>query len=223
MPGVAYDPYNTVQNRFLSALALPESGGGLKGLFIGTGGKDLKDAPTDEYGFPQWTGYGNSHAAGWFQFQPGTWKPYAEKYNLNFRNPDDQKAGAWYLAQDEYAKDTGRDLQTDLASGDYSRLEQSLANQWVSVPGKLSTLLNKGEGADIDTRGDISMNTTPFPGNIVTGLFPGIQNEFARWGLLIIGAVIILIALWQLLSQTGLAPAPAETAKTVAKVATVLV
>lgn len=226
MPGAAYDPYNVTQNRFLSALSLGEAPGGLGGLFIGTGGTDLSDAPTDQYGFPQWGGFGNSHAAGWFQFQPGTWEDYAKPYNLNFRNPDDQKAAAWYLAQDTYKLKTGRDLSAALEAGDYQSVQNSLVDVWPSVtgnkaaPGGLAASLAQGRGNEIGTTGTISPNTTPFPGNLMTALMPSAAGGFARIGLLIVGSVIILIALWALLSQTGVVPGPEKVFKTTKGLAT---
>jgi muramidase (phage lysozyme) len=217
MPRTAYNQYDPLQNAFLSALAKGESPGGEKGLYIGVGGADLRQAPVDEYGFPQWSGFGNSHAAGWFQFQPGTWEEYASKYQLNFRSPDDQKAGAWLLAQDRYKANTGRDLTEALKAGDYLSVENALSKTWTSTPGRLANTLAQGDGVDIGTETPISADTSPLARLAGSLPLPGIglggADMFVRIGLLVIGAVVILIALWHLLSQTGVVPSPADTAK----------
>ncbi len=50
---------------------------------------DLSNAPLDETGFPQWSGNRDpstglmSHAAGIGQFQPGTWRPIAQKLGIH--------------------------------------------------------------------------------------------------------------------------------------------
>jgi hypothetical protein len=70
-----------------------ESGGNYN---VGYGGADLSNAPLDQYGFPQWPGKmgpaGMSHAAGAYQFQPGTWRPYAEKLGIHDFSPQSQDA-----------------------------------------------------------------------------------------------------------------------------------
>lgn len=228
----AYNPYDPTQARFLAALARGESAGGAYGLFQGVGNYDLSGAPRDEYGFPIWQGWGNSHAAGWFQFQPGTWEEYAERYQLDFQRPDDQKAAAWYLAQDTYARRAGGSLTSALERGDYASIQSALEPIWPSVkgnkaaPGGLTESLQKGLGVDVDTRGVFSDDTTKAG---IPGLpsFPGLPfsvpglgaDTFARIGLLVLGAIIILIALWYLLSQAtdGAVPDPTDTVKTVAK------
>ena len=77
--------------------------------FIGyDGGKgiDLKNAPTKPgyYGFPDYPGANNSHAAGAHGFEPDTWKTYAAQVSktlgrdVDWHNPSDQDAvfdAAW--------------------------------------------------------------------------------------------------------------------------------
>ena len=62
---------------------------------IGTGGADLTNAPRDPIdGFPQWGGImtdkGPSHAAGRYQFQPGTWARYARPLGIKDFSPESQ-------------------------------------------------------------------------------------------------------------------------------------
>jgi muramidase (phage lysozyme) len=76
-----------------------------------------------------------STAAGRYQFINGTWTDIANRHNLRDFSPESQDMGAWFLAQEEYRRDTGRDLQRDLA--DPSRrgaITESLRDQWTSLP-----------------------------------------------------------------------------------------
>lgn len=228
MPAVAYNPDDPTQQNFLSALSLGESG--TYGYTGGVGNTNLATAATDQYGFPQWGGFGASHAAGEFQFQPATWDTVAAAHNLNFQNPADQNAAAWYLAQDTYATKTGGDLSTDLAAGKYTNVQTALAAVWPSVTGNgaspgLATALTKGLGnvlpggnpTSADTSGGAQTGTPGVFGPLVDWL----TNEFSRIGLLFIGAIILLIALWFLLSEAGAVPSPGETAKGLALAAAV--
>jgi hypothetical protein len=49
---------------------------------VGYGGTDLSNAPLDPNGFPIWGGKDNSHAAGYLQFEPGTWAIYAPRLGI---------------------------------------------------------------------------------------------------------------------------------------------
>ncbi len=59
------------------------------------GGVDLSGAPLDDTGFPIWEGRqgpaGISHAAGIYQFQPGTWRPIARRLGIHDFSPESQK------------------------------------------------------------------------------------------------------------------------------------
>ncbi len=70
-------------------------------------------------GFPEWPGKDNSHAAGRYQFQPATWRGIVPQFKPgipNFRNPDDQDWGAWFLARHDYRARTGIELLAVLRS-----------------------------------------------------------------------------------------------------------
>jgi muramidase (phage lysozyme) len=236
MPGVAYNPYDSAQQKLLGALSLSEVGTAKNAQFLGTGGYDLSDAPTDQYGFPQWGGItthaGPSHAAGFFQFQPGTWESYAKQYDLDFQDASDQKAAAWYLAQDTYRKETGGDLSTAIQSGNYSSIESALGKtQWIGARGKLAQFLESGKTRPLpDDAGQISEDAS-MSGGMWNPLRPfanggagfksaaGAVGDFvSRYLVFIIGALILLAAVWWLLSDAGIAPGPG-TVKTVAKLA----
>lgn len=223
----AYNPADPTQQSFLSALAAGESSGSNR-YTQGVGGTDLSGAPTDEHGFPTWGGFGNSHAAGAFQFQPRTFDQYADEYNLNFKSPADQNAAAWYLAQDTFKAKTGGDLTAALQAGDFGSVQSALAAVWPSVtgngaaPGGLATSLASGTGADLSGSGmnPISADTSPL-GQMLSKLNPvaAIGNEFVRIGLIAVGVVILLVALWYLLSETGVVPSPSDAAKMAGKAA----
>lgn len=219
--GVAYNPYDPAQQSFLSALALGESHGPSP-YTQGVGGTDLSGAPTNQYGFPTWGGFGNSHAAGAFQFQPATWEQYGAEYNLNFRNPGDQNAAAWYLAQDTYKAKTGGDLSSALAAGQYSSVQAALAKVWPSVTGNgaspgLAAALSGGQGSQLSGGANPISADTSLLGKL--NPLNAMTSQFARIGLIAVGSLILLVALWYLLSQTGAVPSPGEVAKTAGKVA----
>lgn len=217
---VAYNPSDPTQQAFLAALSRGEG----HDTYQGTGGYDLHGAPTDQYGFPLWNGFGNSHAAGWFQFQPATWDAYAATYNLNFGNTEDQKAAAWYLAQDTYSQATGRSLSDALAAKDYSSIQTALAPVWPSVTGNgaspegLSGSLASGKGSDLPSGSTpISSDTSTI--NPFLHPVQYLQDQFQRWGLLLVGGILMLIALWWLLADQGVVPSPKDVVKTAGKVA----
>lgn len=205
MAGAAYNPYDPVQQSFLGALALGESGGFSNPAMVGYGGADLSGVPANSQGFPQWSGVGNTHAAGKYQFQPSTWNEVASEHGLNFQNPSDQDAGAWYYAQDTYERKTGGDLSTDLKSGLFSKIQNALGNAWPSVfgnaanPHGLAGALGAGQNPDgsLKTAAEViaERNGTESGG----GLFATIENWFLRGGLIIVGLIIVGVALYFLM------------------------
>lgn len=224
MPAVSYNPNDPTQQSFLAALGLGESNGA-NAYQQGVGGTDLSHTATDAYGFPQWGGFGNSHAAGEFQFQPATWDKVAAEHGLNFANPADQNAAAWYLAQDTYAAKTGGSLADDLQAGKLSQVQSALASVWPSVTGNgaspgLAAAISKGLGSFIAGGNPMSADTSTGPAG-GGGISGWIAQQFSRIGLLVIGVVILLIALWWLLSDAGIVPSAGDVAKTAVKVAAV--
>src|SRR6185312_6788844 len=134
-----YNPNDPLQASFLNALALGEVGPDGGNPFEGFGGVNLAGAPTNQFGFPQWNGAvtsaGPTHAAGLFQFEPGTWNQIAAQFGLNFQNVGDQLAGAWYYAQQIFAGKTGGSLESALQNGQLSSVQSALAKVWPSVTG----------------------------------------------------------------------------------------
>lgn len=225
---VGYDPNNADQTKFLSALALGETGNAADAYTLGTHGTNLASNSTDEYGFPQWGGFGNSHAAGAYQFQPGTWDGLAQQYGLNFHNPSDQNEGAWYYAQQQFAAKTGGSLSDALAAGEYGKVQSALVSAWPSVTGNgsspgLAAALANGLGSSNVTPGAASgsqaYGTTAAGGaNAASG--SGLASWLVRGGLILIGGLILVVALWQLLSDHSSVPSPGSVAKGAAKFAT---
>lgn len=203
MAGVAYNPNDPTQQQFLSALALGESGGFGSPETVGFGGTNLSGYPTDQYGFPQWGGVGNTHAAGIFQFQPGTWDPVAAEHGLNFQNPSDQAAGAWYVAQQ-----ADPSLYQDLQSGNFQKVQSALSSIWPSVLGSASNPTGLagalGSGAGSPVPGPSTGAPAASSDSQPTGIFGTIENWLLRGGLLLVGAVIIMVAGYILLKDKGI-------------------
>ena len=113
------------------------------GSFEGMGNRD------GYFGFPAWPGKDNSHAAGRYQFQPGTWLdivPHFGKFRPNFRNPDDQDWGAWFLAQQDFQARTGARLIVVLQAGATENIGGILKPTWTSMtdgsfPGRYAAAL----------------------------------------------------------------------------------
>lgn len=200
---VAYNPSDAEQREFLAALRAGESGGNYS---VGWGNTDLSRAPADQYGFPIWSGKhgpaGNSRAAGAYQFQPGTWRAVAAKYGLNFRNKADQDAGAWYNAQQVYERKTGRSLDTDLDAGRFETVRQALSNEWTSLrdnPRQFLSILGDGVTAEA------SPGATGTP-SFFSSPIQAVSTYFVRGGMILVGALILLVALWALLSKADVLP-----------------
>jgi hypothetical protein len=223
----AYDPNDPEQNAFLAALARGESGGGSGSQWIGFGGVDLSKAVAGAFGFPQWGGSrteaGPTHAAGIYQFQPGTWENIARRFNLDFRNTADQHAGAWYLAEETYRANTGgRSLNADLDAGEHRYLEDALANVWPSVTGNGANPGGLVQAMEIPLPGPFDLGRRA--GQAIAGgaseVGGNIASFFTRGGLVLVGAVVVFVALWFILADNGVVQGPGQLAKAAANAAT---
>lgn len=107
---------------FLDALAVGESGGSDDPYHVLYGGGHFDETTpvlADHYGFPDWPGKDNSHAAGRYQFEPATWREIAASFYPDvpdFRLPIWQDRCAWRLACRNYGARTKRVLSADLAT-----------------------------------------------------------------------------------------------------------
>lgn len=102
-----------------------------------------------------------SSAAGRYQFLGSTWDDVAAQHGLSDFSPQSQDLGAWFLAADEYKRDTGRDLQADLAAGRTEAVAPSLRDVWTSLPGGIE----QGQTADKFTGRIMTESGTP-PGTL---------------------------------------------------------
>lgn len=130
-----FDPANKMQREFLDAIALGETAHRNDAYILGVGTISVASYPRNKYGFPIWPGLKNSHAAGRYQFEPSTWARIAERYSLNFSNPRDQDAGAWYLAESDYHARSGEQLVSALKRGAFDQVQKCLFATWPSVNG----------------------------------------------------------------------------------------
>ncbi len=120
----------------LETIAGPESSGQYDVIYGGSKFGDYSDHPRQYVTITSGPNKGQkSSAAGKYQFLGSTWDDQAQKLGLTDFSPASQDAAAWNLAQEEYKRDTGRDLLSDLQAGDTSRVTSSLRNQWTSMPG----------------------------------------------------------------------------------------
>lgn len=198
------------QQRFLAALRAGEASKRGDPYSTGFSDIDLSNAPRDRYGFPIWGGKvtreGPTHAAGAYQFQPGTWRAIAARYGLNFSSPRDQDAGAWYNAQERYARETGgRSLDADLDAGLFEQIRGALSREWTSLrdnPRQFLEVLTNGASAELAPG---ATDTTGTPG-FFESPFAATSAYFVRGALILTGIAILLVALWALLSQNNLIP-----------------
>lgn len=212
MAGVAYDSSDPLQRSFLGALAHGESGGFSAPYSVGYGGADLSTSPTDANGFPIWSGAGSTHAAGAYQFQPGTWAGIASTYGLNFQNPGDQDAGAWYQAQQ--ADPT---LEADLQAGNYSKIQGLLSKIWPSVTGSANNPQGLGGSiaAGVGLPTDAGAAQSPADAAASANPFSVVENWFLRGGLILVGGLVVVIGLYFLLANNGMVPTPKQIASAI--------
>lgn len=90
--------------------------------------------------FPDWPGRivngRPTHAAGRYQFQPGTWGDVSRAIGLRDFSPASQDAGFWFLACQRYRLRVGRSLGPDLLADLLDELVYGLQPTWTSVSAK---------------------------------------------------------------------------------------
>lgn len=114
---------------------------GYNQMYGGSRFEDYSDHPRQRHLITSGPNAGKySTAAGAPQYLEGTWDEVKREANLPDFSPDSQDKGAWYLAQRNYKKRSGRDLDADLkmAAGDPGKvgmIAPYLSGTWTSIPG----------------------------------------------------------------------------------------
>ena len=128
--GPAFGPQNAPGNiQTFDTTMTPESRGLLDAIGVGEARSyrslygDSPSTPnqfTDMSHFPDFAGSatsaGPTHAAGRYQFEPGTYDRAAAALGLKDFSPASQDKAALWLAQSDYKSRTGRDLMADIHS-----------------------------------------------------------------------------------------------------------
>jgi muramidase (phage lysozyme) len=90
-----------------------------------------------------------SSAAGAYQITNTTWQSLAGQYGFKDFTPATQDRAAWVLAQQDYRRKTGEDLQQTLETGNVQKVFKALSSTWTSLPsGKESNKLT-GKAYDV--------------------------------------------------------------------------
>jgi muramidase (phage lysozyme) len=105
----------------------------------------------DDYSQHPDIGVGNSHAAGAYQFQPGTWAPIQKALNLPDFSPDSQDLAAVDLLRQTGATDK-------LLSGDLDGAIFAASRQWSGMPNQAETMTDsKGRTRGVDVNGNATV------------------------------------------------------------------
>jgi muramidase (phage lysozyme) len=133
--GVVWDGAGQTAATFLGVIAAKESGGRYGVRYGGADGpQDISNFDDHPRQFATITSGPHkgkkSSAAGKYQFTATTWDRAAKALGLTDFSPANQDKAAWWLAQQDYAANTGRDLITDIENAEYSRIRSGLAGTW---------------------------------------------------------------------------------------------
>lgn len=161
----------------LDSIAGPESKGSYSVIYGGNHLLDYTDHPRTYVPIKSGPNAGKkSSAAGRYQFLADTWDEAKETLGLPDFSPQSQDAAAWWLAQRDYAASTGRDLLSDLQSGDANTIKSigsALSGTWTSLPGGIE----QGVGANkfVNSYANALMGTDMASTQFVNPAFGGAQ------------------------------------------------
>lgn len=117
-PGLSHDQY-----ALLSVISGTES----PAYDMMNGGQRIRDYAAH----PGFIGAGGTTTAtGRYQFVKGTWEMAAKALGLTDFSPASQDRAAAWLAQADYRTRTGRDINQDIAAGNYTAVRAGLAKTW---------------------------------------------------------------------------------------------
>lgn len=112
---------------YLAVLRAGESGGDYQALYGGGRFRSFADHPTFTEGFEgARTSAGPTHAAGAYQFQPGTWKEAQKALNLPDFSPSSQDQAAVFLIK-------RRGAYSAVLEGETAVAQTLLRNEWASL------------------------------------------------------------------------------------------
>lgn len=136
----------------LQLIAARESGGRPNVYYGNTTFDDLSK-------FPDWPGVAlpdgrRTHAAGKYQFQPGTWQRTAGGAGITDFSEVNQDRAAYVLASGEYRRRTGRELTADLQDpGRADGVLQTLTPHWPVLKGLTAAALPRGGSGSVQVAG----------------------------------------------------------------------
>lgn len=127
-------PLNNIKSAFLATINQMEGAPEPNEMFGYNEFSSLADHPRKS--IP----YGDTFttAAGLYQITAPTWDEFSAKVGVMDFSKESQDAVAWGIAEENYSTKTGRDLTSDLSSGDpalISNVFNQSANRWASLPG----------------------------------------------------------------------------------------
>lgn len=144
--------------KFLGTIAAKESGGKYNVRYGGASGPQTFDSYADHpRQFSTITSGPHagqkSSASGKYQFTAGTWDRAAKALGLTDFTPASQDRAAWWLAQQDYKSNTGRDLTADLQTGETARVRAGLKGTWEAF-----AKMNDAQFAQLVATGGGAMN-----------------------------------------------------------------
>ncbi len=166
---------------FAQAIAGPESGGKFNVRYTPKGGTTFSDY-SKHPNIPEPGPEGPSTAAGFAQFTNSTWNGLPEDIRPDFQ-PSTQYNAFKFLAERDYANNTGRDLVADLKAGKLDDIKRGLQGTWPTIGKAMSaypTLLSNytRTGAQTDNATPAQSSLTMMPDTSLAGAGDRVRAAF---------------------------------------------